>query len=162
MRKKIASTGPLALVIAMLLLLGTARRVPADNGCSNETLQGSYGVYFTGTLTAGPSAGPIAGIAVATYDGNGQVTLVQTQRLLVSGTPTTLHVPFTGTYTVNADCTTSGVLTNTLTGAIGTTEGVIVDHGRELYALNTTAGAPVVVSAISRKQFPRNSDTDKH
>jgi hypothetical protein len=135
-----------------------ARRAPADNGCSNATLRGSYGVHATGTLTAGPSAGPLAVVAVITFDGNGQLTLLQTQRLLVAGVPTTLKVPFTGTYSVNADCTFSTEMTNTLNGTISTTEAVIVDHAREYFALNTTAGAPNVVSAVARKQFPGSDD----
>jgi uncharacterized membrane protein len=161
MTKKIASTVLLTLAVA-ILLHGSARRAPAHDGCSNATLEGTYGVQFTGTLTAGPSAGPIAGISIITFDGNGQFTLLQTQRLLIAGIATTVKVPFTGTYSVNPDCTQSSVLTNTLTGAISTSEGVIVDHGRGFFALNTTAGAPAVTTAVGRKQFPGNSDSDQH
>jgi hypothetical protein len=157
MSRKIASMGLLTLVITMLMVLGGARRVPADNGCSNATLQGSYGVSATGTITAGPSAGPIAVVAVITYDGHGEFTLNQTQRLLVAGVATTLKVPFTGTYSVNADCTFSAVMTNALNGTISTSDGVIVDHGHGFFAVNTTAGAPNVISAMGRKQFPGNS-----
>jgi len=49
-------------------------------------------------------------------------------------------------------------MTNTLNGTISTTEAVIVDHAREFFALNTTAGAPIVVSAVARKQFPGESE----
>jgi len=158
MRTRITSTGLLILAIVMLTVFGNARQAPADNGCSNATLRGSYGLEGTGTLTGGPFAGPIALVGVITFDGNGRFTQHQTQRLLVAGVPTTLKVPFIGTYTVNADCTFSLEQTNTLNGTIATVEAVIVDHGREYVGLNTTAGSPNVVSAVAHKQFPESDE----
>src|SRR5258706_14721731 len=81
MRRIVTRVVLLASVVS-LLLVGLAFRVPhrlvprvhAQEGCSVATLNGTFGFYRTGTT----SVGPLAGVGLATYDGNGNSTARQT------------------------------------------------------------------------------------
>jgi hypothetical protein len=166
MKTKITLGTLLVVVVAMLMVLGTPRHARAKNGCSNASLQGSYGVHATGGAEIGPIAvGPpwpsIAFVGVLTFDGRGQFEGNLTLRLnSASGPITQSKVPYTGTYTVNADCTAEDTLINMLTGGSNTHELILVDHGRSFYLLVTTPGAPPIVSGEGRKQSPGESDRD--
>jgi len=161
MKRKIASTTLMATSIAVLAILGTARTVPARSGCSNATLKGSYGVHARGTFLSGPQTGPLAIVGTLTFDGAGQLTGSLSQRLSAGIAATTLiKVPYTGTYSVNADCTVEDSWTNMLNGTTTVHESVIVDRGKGLFILNTTVGAPSIVSADVRKQFGGDDEED--
>jgi hypothetical protein len=80
-----------------------------DNGdenavakCSKATLDGTYLFAHDGVVTEGPDKGPFANAGYDVFDGNGKVDTV------VSGNANgkiTRKAYFSGTYTVNADCT---------------------------------------------------------
>ena len=123
--------------------------------------------------------GRVAGelIAVAVFVGEGKASVGATQTTLcgcfagriglarglrvraltgtifvrMTGSGSTEVVPLTGTYTVNPDCTVSDTFGNSQH------ESVIVDGGRGYVILNTTEGAPVVISGEARKQFSEDS-----
>lgn len=108
--------------------------------CSNETLQGSYGLTVTGTVPA-PFVLPqffhppgtleqIAGIVIQTFDGKGNFTQVDNVKGTLSGI--VLDRPGRGTYSVNANCT--GTFSILLPAPIPpiVTRFVIVDGGKEL------------------------------
>ena len=161
MKRTIASRTLLALLIGVLAILGTARRVPAKSGCSNATLKGSYALRGTGTFLSGPLSGPIAFVGILTYDGAGQLT--GNLSLRTSSGPSAVNgikAPYTGTYAVNADCTAEQTMTNTLTGISSTHELVIFDRGKGFFDLNTTTGAPNVISIVARKQFAGDDEDD--
>ena len=161
MKKKLASSVLLVLSLVVLMVLGAPSKIPAKSGCSNASLQGSYGIHATGMNTGGPLAGPLAIVGIITFDGNGLLTLSLTQRLNSASGPMTLFkVPFNGTYIVNPDCTVEDVWNNLSNGTSSTHESIIVDKGQGLFILNTTAGALKVVSAVARKQFPGEGDPD--
>jgi hypothetical protein len=63
-------------------------------------------------------------------------------------------VPVTGTYTTDPDCTVSDTLGNSQHTS------VIVDDGKGYVILNTSEGAPVVISGEARKHF--SGESDKH
>jgi hypothetical protein len=69
-------------------------------------------------------------------------------------------VPYTGTYTANADCTVEDIWVNQLTGGLNIHESILVNNSRELLILVTTAGAPPIVSAVGRKLFHGEDDHD--
>jgi hypothetical protein len=146
MKGKISFTMLIVLFISLFVILGTGRNVPAKNGCSNASLQGSYGLHATGTTPAGP----IAIVGVISYDGVGSLTGTLFARR--TGSTSTEVIPLTGPYTVNPDCTVSDTFGNSQHTS------VIFDDGRGYFILNTTEGAPVVISGEARKQFPGNSD----
>jgi len=61
---------------------------------------------------------------------------------------------------VNADCAVEDTWTNMLNGTTTVHESVIVDRGKGLFILNTTIGAPSIVSADVRKQFGGEDEED--
>jgi hypothetical protein len=148
MKRKISSTILVVLLIALFIILGNGRKVPAKSGCSNSSLQGSYGLHATGTTPGGP----FAAVGVFSFDGAGNLTGTLFQRVTGSTSVETL----TGNYTVSPDCTVSDIWN--FPGGSSSHESVIVDGGRGYLILNTTAGAPNVVSGEARKQFPGHSD----
>jgi hypothetical protein len=164
--------------VGMLLLLvsaASAQNGPFETVCTNATLQGTYGFTITGTRPSAPTPGApaemIVGVAVTTFDGDGNFT--QTDN--IHGSITGLAAPNrkgTGTYTMNQDCTGTMILNNpgspTLTLSI-----VVVDDGNEVRTAvvdptaNVTAGAPapqVMVSSNGRRvvtRLPLGGMTDR-
>jgi len=61
-------------------------------------LQGTYAAHLTGSATG---MGPIAIIAVVTFDGHGKFTISE----IASFNGVIARVPNAGTYNVNLDCT---------------------------------------------------------
>ena len=108
---------------AWLVAWGTARRTP-PGGCSARTFMGTYQVFGQGTDMSMPA--PLPGfppppfpgthIGIFTADGAGHFSGTDTEKLDVVAAPTT----FTATSTVNADCTVSHVITDTM-GPVTTT-----------------------------------------
>jgi len=155
--------------IGMLLLIASA--ASAQNGpfemvCTEATLQGPYGFTITGMRPSAPTPGApvemIVGVALTTFDGNGNFT--QTDN--IHGSITGLAAPNrkgTGTYTINQDCTGTMILNNpgvpTLTLSI-----VVVDDGNEVRTAvvdptaTVTAGASapqVIVTSNGRRVVTR-------
>ena len=160
MKRMIASITLLTISVAVLIVLGTARKATAErqSGCSNATLRGSYGIHATGAALSGPLAGPVAFVGLFTFDGRGQLAGNLTQRVNGASGPITLFkVPYTGTYTLNADCTVEDTWFNLSNGTSSTHESVIVDNARKFVILNTTTG-PTVVSGEGTKQFTGEND----
>ena len=153
-RSTIAKTFTIAAVAAIALGLAPTANA-ADKGCTNATLKGTFSHIGSGVITAPPAAaGPIAGLGTQTFDGKGGVTgnaVASLNGNIISGT-------FTGTYTVNPDCT--GTITSQLsigetthiyfvllwtTGSTGTTLS-------EFHFIGTDPG--IVDTGIARRQFP--------
>ena len=105
------ATGTASKLALMVCALAGAAYPQANNGCSNITLYGTFVFTITGQILApAPAAGPVSGVAMATFDGIGNLT--QVDHVTHNGqTPVEDWRPATGTYTVNADCT--GVFTFT-------------------------------------------------
>jgi hypothetical protein len=77
---------------------GAAARVT----CNVGTLHGTYQLAYDGVVTGGADKGPFAGAENDWFDGNGNIEGVFSanySRNIIS------KQKFTGTYTVNADCT---------------------------------------------------------
>jgi hypothetical protein len=106
-------------------------QVPKDTeGCSVATLNGAYGFFRTGIT----SAGPLAAVGIATFDGTGAVS---TARQTIRKNGITVSDLFTdpalsGPYEVDSDC--AGRFLN----PDGTVFGhfVVVDGGKELFILS--------------------------
>ena len=144
-----AAIGTLVAVAALIALRatfpgGTLPKVHAQEDtpqpCSVATLNGRYGLTFSGFATNGAVPAPItafipvAGEGLVTFDGNGNLSAAET--VSFGGLISPLNVP--GTYTVNSDCTGS------LTTANAHLNLVIVRNGREILAVNTDPGRVVV------------------
>jgi hypothetical protein len=120
-----------------------AQQPVIDNGCSNATLTGSYGVIVTGThpatsvLPSFPGAlypvgttEALTAVAIQTFDGKGNYTQVGNTKGYLSGI--TFDLPGSGTYSVNPDCTgTYNVLIPGFNFPVIVVRFVIVDSGKE-------------------------------
>ncbi len=94
-------------LLASMALAGAAEAGDEHDVCSLATLHGSYAFTISGQILAGPAPGPVDGVALTTFDGQGGLT--QTDFVVKSGAPTgpldAFRTGESGTYTVNADCT---------------------------------------------------------
>src|SRR5215831_16537380 len=135
------------VVLSAFVALGIPLRVQAQLNCSNATLNGSFGYTNTGTILAGPDAGPFGGVGRQTFDGKGNTQATAT----VSVNGNIFHVTIKGTYVVNSDCTGSMVLTvsagpETFANHV---DLVIVSGGTEFRAINTDPGS--VITTVGKK-----------
>jgi hypothetical protein len=104
-----------------------------------------HGIY----CDPGRLRGPFAEVGTQTFDGNGATTTTFT----ASQNGNVFQVTFTGTYTVNPDCTGTFNLSSAELGFSVLLFFVIDDNLNEFRAVETLNGA--VVTRIARKQFPR-------
>jgi uncharacterized protein YdeI (BOF family) len=137
----------LAITLAALAL-GTAPNAKANEGCSNATLKGTFADKDTGFITSPPAvAGPFAGVNVETFDGNGALT----GHGMVSLNGEIAQQSYTGTYTVNSDCTGTYTVEISPFGLTTHAFFVIAGDGNELQVVITDPGN--VVTCIARRQF---------
>lgn len=149
----------LVILVACLLVLATGSRysgrsagivaeVQAQGGCSNATLNGSYRYIFSGS--GFPAAGPIrptgaelpfAAAGIMAINGDGSLSGSDTASL----TGNVLLRSYTGTYTVNSDCTGSMTLNFCPPGScLGPANIVVSPDGSEFLFINTIHGATVL------------------
>ena len=172
--KKLASLSMLVVLICSAVAL---TRVHASNAkayasaarfqdgdepaaCSNETLEGVYGLSISGTRPAPPppSGTPnyipgtieqLIGVGTRTFDGDGNFSQVTNEKGSLSG----ILFPdrsLNGTYSIHADC--SGTLTLNIPGLPISVvyDIVIVSHGREFESI-VASPQPVMVTTSGRK-----------
>ena len=97
-RTTIAKTFGIGAAALALALAPTAKAQPKE--CSVATLQGSFARTDTGFIVSPPAiAGPLAGVSLVNFDGNGGFTSTGVASLNGNVSESTA----TGTYTVNAD-----------------------------------------------------------
>jgi len=140
--KRAITSAVFVISLVSLLVLGLVSRVQAGE-CSNASIKGTYGFSCEGTVVG---VGPLAVVAVFTADGHGNGSAVET--INVNG-DIFQGVPFTVTYTVNADCTGSFVSTGF--GSVFHNYFVIDDNKKEI-RLMPTEPAGFVAVCIFRKQ----------
>ena len=102
----------------------------AQGGCTVANLKGAYGLAVNGFFYDNEGSQGVyssAGLAVA--DGNGGITGADTVN--VDGSPTRGR-QFTGTYTVNADCTGTMNLRDASNIPITNMDMVIANGGRDV------------------------------
>jgi hypothetical protein len=128
--------------------------------CTNETLEGVYGLSISGTRPAPPppSGTPnyvpgtieqLIGVGTRTFDGDGNFSQVTNEKGSLSG----ILFPnrtLQGTYSVNPDC--SGTTTLHIPGLPFSIvyDIVVVNDGREFQSVVATP-QPVMVSTTGRK-----------
>jgi hypothetical protein len=104
MNRMMTDRAVLRLAIFGLAAVG-GLHAQGSQGCSNLTLFGQYAFTITGQILAPAAvAGPVAGVALTTFDGYGNLT--QVDHVVHNGVvPVEAWRPATGTYSVNSDCT---------------------------------------------------------
>ena len=149
-RNSIAKT--FAIGAVAVLALGLAPMAKAQ--CSVGSLAGSFVRSDTGFVTSPPAiAGPLAGVHLVTFDGNGSFMSAGFSSLNGNVSESTT----TGTYRVNPDCT--GTYTSqSSTGRTGTAFFVIANNGNEIHILPTNPGGSI--TCIARKVFPVGNPKD--
>ena len=130
-----------AVVVAATLVLMAVPKTFADGGsCSNSTLQGSYGASITGTV----SGLPLAELDLVSADGKGNFTS-GSGTVSIGGTISSFT--FTGTYTINADCSGSASLSTGVTQNL-----VIKSDGSEVMFIGTNDPNAQVTGVAKRVQ----------
>ena len=102
----------------------------APQRCNLGTLRGAYGMNVRGTFLFGPTTVSAVALNYYVFDGNGNTQ----GRAATSFNGTISHGDFTGTYTVNENCT-GKLIDKTADGFIITSEFIIVDGGQELFMI---------------------------
>jgi len=144
----VAKSFTLTAVAALTLSFSPTAKAD-DKGCSNASLQGTYGYTSIGTITAPPDiAGPVAEVGTQTFDGRGNTTATAT----LSSNGTLFPLTITGTYTVNPDCTGTFTLQVAPFGITVDVLFVIDDGWNEFRAIETDAG--FVITRVGRKLYP--------
>jgi hypothetical protein len=123
----------IALTLAMFGALSAAATAQDTGKCSIGKLSGSYGFKMDGAN--GPAH--FAAVGVQTFDGHGNFSTVNTISIDGNVIP---GIAFTGTYTVNADCTGSGTA-NFGPGSTSVVNFVIVDSGKQIYTISADPGS---------------------
>ena len=137
----------LTAVASLLILVAFAASARGQSGpCSNATIRGKYGFTITGQILG---AGPVTGVTLAIYDGQGHMT--QVDHVLLNGNPPTVQWrPATGTYTLNADCTGTEEIDFTDGSPSLHLSMVVVRFGREIRVVVDDPGIATTAVGIKR------------
>jgi hypothetical protein len=147
MKRIIGVSLALAVSAALLVLSPISKPgvqvVHAQSGCNVGTVAGTYGFNNPGFVTANHSVKgaevPFAAMGIIAFDGAGNVS--GTYTLAFKGGISSGNT-FSGTYTVNSDCTGS----TTVTGAPNLNL-VILGGGTEIFAIETTPSFTGILDA---------------
>jgi len=148
-------------VIALFIAAGSVLTVSAqtnDPRCDNRLIRGTFGFTLEGQKLGGPGpVGPQVGVAMTTFDGNGNLNQIDTVTIGGVVVADFSHPPTTGTYTVNSDCTGTFSLNFQDGRPPVTVSMVIVDHGQEIDAVvvpNPPATTTVIATrSIGKRRF---------
>lgn len=157
MKRNIATT-PLVILFAAFALSAAAMAQVRDPACSYARAAGTYGFSTSGTI-----------IGVGPRVSEGTITLAA-DGTIPNGTGTanlngvTIHEQFSGTYTVNSNCTgTATIAIRDLSGNLlltATLDSVWDDNMKQsryvFTSITLPSGAPLlaVISAEARKMVP--------
>ncbi len=160
MKRTLAVKKPSILTVALLALTVTTTARADQKTCSNVSAAGKWAFTSTGSLILPTGAVQVAAVATFTQDAAGNVSGTQTRTLGGSVADET----FTGTVTVNSDCTStyivdvfaSGVLVRTTTARV-----IFDDNLRSARGIFTSlvlpnaVTLPTVITIDARKLFPK-------
>lgn len=121
------------LKAALMVVAGVGLAHPAEGAerCSVATLRQSYGYRINGFVGDSAPFAPFTTVGIQTFDGAGRFTAKNTTAI---GSEITIDFTFSGTYTVNADCS------GTMTADFGKLHFVIVSNGDELFVVSIDKG----------------------
>jgi hypothetical protein len=137
----------LTLLLTSLLSASVASAHGQSGPCSNNTIKGEYGFSYSGQILG---IGPIVGVAMFSFDGHGNVSLLD--HTLINGVPQS--VPFarfsTGTYTVNKACV--GVFVINFTDGTPALHAsmLVLDGGREIRDVVSDPGTAITAVGVRR------------
>jgi hypothetical protein len=128
----------ISFALAVLALVGSGANAQGPgHRCSVDKLHGQYGFKIDGSNVT-PAPGKIAAVGTQSFDGAGNFSA--TNYLSLNGVVGLYS--FTGTYTVNPDCT--GIVTAHFAGGITSSMYfVLVENGSRLYSISVDPGSIV-------------------
>jgi hypothetical protein len=132
----------MVLVVAMPALTDAKDKNAAGAKCSEATLDGRYLFAYDGFVIKGNEKVPFASSGYEVYDGNGHVKGVASTN--VNG-KITRKEPFSGTYTVKADCT------GTVTYTDGTQYDLFIDPDGSMFTWVQTKPPEFVTAAFEQR-----------
>lgn len=139
----------LVLLVPFALVFASAGASRHGRQCTNESLEGPFGYRGLGTVHVPPGSTTIVAYLAAVgrfvADGEGNITGHDVSNVSGAATPRT----FTGTYTVNRDCTGEAEITFAV-GAPVTLFFVIVDRGEELRMVTKTPTVHATLEAFAQ------------
>lgn len=140
---------PVMLALFAIPVVAHANAAGNATHCSLATLKGSFGLVEEGTIVVQSPPLLFVTSGIIFYDGHGKLSGSETTNLNGAPMPDT----FTGTYTVNSDCTYSDSVVVSPSGALLNHQGTIIGDGlsRELHVIGTDLG---VVSFATLKKTP--------
>jgi hypothetical protein len=139
------------LVLTLLIATGAASPLSADNTCSAQTLNGAYTYTLRGGYI-GDQYGDVFDFAAAgrfVADGNGGFSGAETTS---QGESISKASPYTGTYTVNDDCTGTMIFRNSQGNVIANMDMAITNNAKEIELIETDNGT--TISGRAQQQFP--------
>jgi hypothetical protein len=147
-KRYLVAAASVIVIAAVGMLLGRQDVVHADDGCTDSTIAGTYGFAldglvsesYTGTPQRIGAFLPLAAAGTFTFDGHGNAS----RKYAVSFGGQVSPGSDSGPYKVHSDCTGSAVFPD------GTWEIVIVDHAKQIKAMNATPG--IAVEGVLTKQ----------
>jgi len=146
------------LTLATLAAIGLASFIcmalPAQaSQCSLANVAGSYGYTASGFINIGENTFlPAAAAGRITFDGNGHVSGTQTR--VVAGS--SLDETYSGTYSVNPNCTGSFTVLVEPDTRTSTVDLVWTENTNGASAVFTTPG--FILTATARRISPRETD----
>jgi hypothetical protein len=125
---------PVMIVCGLLASGAPARAQPEDDGhCSNQILRGDYGFAVEGLILPAPGVTiPVRGVHMTHFDGNGNLT--QVDSIILNGGPISDWTLVTGTYHVDANCTGT-ILLHPSTGGFVNLRILVVRKGKEIHTV---------------------------
>ena len=161
MKPSIRSKSLAPLLITLLALTAVSAAHASDGRkCSTASVAGKFGFTTTGSI---PALGAVAATGIFTQDASGDITGTQTRSLNGDIADET----FTGTATVNPDCTGTDTIQVFQSGVLvrmTTLHVVYDDNGREARAIFTSlvlpdgTSLPSIITIEARRLFPGKSD----
>jgi hypothetical protein len=144
--KQHPSSKTLTVACVVSLALGIVSAAQAGTRkCSLATMAGTYGLTTTGSI---PAIGPVSAVGLVTIDKSGNLSGSQTRSLNGAIADET----FTGTATVNPDCTGTDVIQVFQDGVLvrtSTLNLVYDDNGRSARAIFTSIVLPSGTQLLS-------------
>jgi hypothetical protein len=149
MNTNLVARATLAVVGLALFIALPARAAQ----CSLASVAGSYGYTTSGFIAIAPGTFlPVAAAGRITFDGHGHVNGIQTRAVAGSS----LDETYSGTYSVNPNCTGSFTVLVEPDTRTSTVDLVWTDNTNGVSAVFTTPG--FILTATARRISPRETD----
>lgn len=148
--KRVANLTIAVVVFASMFAFGVKAHAQAGKECTLATRQGDFGFSANGNLGG---VGPSAAVGRYTADGSGNFAGSFTE----SANGVIARLTFTGTYTVNPDCTGTETI-NVESGLTLHNDAAIVEGGREIQAINTDPGNVLLFHSQRQLTQPHEKD----